>query len=94
MGLMETIEHDGLTLAALVAGDRNDPALVLLHGWPHSKEAYDEVIDALAARHRVIAFDLPGIGDSIGLPTSAEKIVLADILLGAAEAPRIGDRNP
>lgn len=61
---MESIEHGGLTLGALVAGKPDDPALLLLHGWPHSKEVYDEVIEELSAGHRVIAFDLPAVGDS------------------------------
>jgi pimeloyl-ACP methyl ester carboxylesterase len=85
-GRRESFEHDGLTLGALVAGDGKNPAILLLHGWPHSKGAYDEVIEELAADHRVIAFDLPAIGDSLGSPASSEKIALADLLLGAAEA--------
>jgi pimeloyl-ACP methyl ester carboxylesterase len=88
----KSFEHGGLTLGALVAGNAEDPAIVLLHGWPHSKEAYDEVIGDLADGHRVIAFDLPAIGDSMGSPASSEKIALADIVIGAAEAS--GARSP
>ena len=88
----ESFEPDGLTLGALVAGIAKNPAILLLHGWPHSKEAYDEVIEALAADHRVIAFDLPAIGDSLGSPASSQKIALADLLLGAAEAS--GAKSP
>ena len=84
-----TVSHQGLTLGALFAGDPAMPAIVLLHGWPHSKELYVPVIDALAAGHFVLAFDLPAIGDSRGAPPSAEKTVLADIVIGAAE--RAGD---
>jgi len=81
----QTIRYDGLTLGLLSAGDRANPALVLLHGWPHSKEAYDTVIDELASDHFVLAFDLPAVGDSRGAPRSSQKKDLAELLLGAAE---------
>ena len=67
------------------AGSPDKPGLVLLHGWPQSKEVYDQVIDDLAADHFVLAFDLPAVVDFRGAPTSAEKKDLADIMLGAAE---------
>src|SRR5687768_4888363 len=79
------IECAGLRLGASLSGNPSDPALLLLHGWPHSKEAYDQVIDELSPHHFVLAFDLPAIGDSQGLPRSAEKIELANVLLTAAE---------
>ncbi|MEO8024244.1 alpha/beta hydrolase [Polaromonas sp.] len=81
----QIIEHDNLTLGLLAAGDAAKPAIVLLHGWPQCKEVYDPVIDELASDYFVLAFDLPAIGDSRGTPRSAEKKVLADILIGAAE---------
>lgn len=81
----DTIAHEGLTLGLLAAGDPARPALVLLHGWPHDKQLYAPVVDTLAAGHFVLAFDLPAIGESRGAPPSAEKTVLADILIGAAE---------
>jgi pimeloyl-ACP methyl ester carboxylesterase len=81
----QAIGYQGVTLGALVAGDPSKPALVLLHGWPHSKEVYDGVVDDLAGDHFVLAFDLPAIGDSRGAPRSAEKKELADLVLGAAE---------
>jgi len=81
----DSVEHEGLKLGVLSAGDRNKPALVLLHGWPQSKDVWDAVIDDLASDHFVLAFDLPEIGDSRGAPRSAEKKELARIVLGAAE---------
>jgi len=42
--------------------------LVLLHGIGHRHGAYDPVIDELAKDFDVIAADLPGLGDSPGLP--------------------------
>ena len=87
----QIIEHGSLQLAALTAGDPGHPCLLLLHGWPQSKEVYDQVVEHLASDHFVLAFDLPGVGDSRGAPRSAEKIELADIVLGAAE--RAGGRG-
>lgn len=40
------------------------PALVLLHGWPQTWWEWRLVMPQLAARHTVIAFDLPGLGTS------------------------------
>ncbi|MEU9887048.1 alpha/beta hydrolase [Sphaerisporangium sp. NPDC051011] len=40
------------------------PLLVLLHGWPQTWWEWHKVMPALARTHTVIAFDLPGLGDS------------------------------
>ena len=45
------------------------PAVVLLHGGYGSWTHWVKNIDALAERHRVIAADLPGLGDSATPPT-------------------------
>jgi pimeloyl-ACP methyl ester carboxylesterase len=90
--LNQVVEVDGLSLGLLSAGDPAKPALVLLHGWPQSKEVYDGVVDGLAGDHFVLAFDLPEIGDSRGAPSSAEKKDLAHIVIEAAE--RCGARFP
>ncbi|WP_210213825.1 MULTISPECIES: alpha/beta fold hydrolase [unclassified Mesorhizobium] len=81
-----TIPVGRLNIAASRAGDAQKPALVLLHGWPHSRALYDGVLDALSVDFHVLAPDLPNIGDSYGAPPSAEKTVLADIVLEAAES--------
>lgn len=84
--LAQTLEVDGMRLAVSVAGDPDRPALVLLHGWPHSRKIYDGVIEELGTQYFTLAFDLPEIGESRGTPPSAEKKVLADIIISAAEA--------
>jgi pimeloyl-ACP methyl ester carboxylesterase len=84
--LMKTIKVRELSLAYREAGNPKDPALILLHGWPHSSALYAGVLDDLAANSWVLAFDLPGIGESRGAPSSGEKTVLADLVLSAAEA--------
>jgi pimeloyl-ACP methyl ester carboxylesterase len=49
--------------------------LVLIHGLGHRWQAWQPVIPALAAHHRVIAIDLPGFGRS----PSPGAIVLSDM---------------
>lgn len=60
-------------LAVRLAGDRQKPALLLLHGFPSSSASFRNVIGPLAQDCFVIAPDLPGSGDSepIELPTFA-----------------------
>jgi pimeloyl-ACP methyl ester carboxylesterase len=46
------------------AGNPNNPAIVLLHGFPTSSHMYREVLRGLADKYYVIAPDYPGFGDS------------------------------
>lgn len=80
------IEVGEMTLACRKAGKASDPCLVLLHGWPQTGLAWESVLPQLGRDSYVLAFDLPGVGDSRGAPASAEKTVIADIVLRAAEA--------
>jgi pimeloyl-ACP methyl ester carboxylesterase len=81
-----------MDFAASVSGSEVNPAILLIHGWPHSRALYDPVVDRLGERFQVLAFDLPEIGNSVGTPPSAEKHCLADLLLTAAEGA--GARSP
>jgi pimeloyl-ACP methyl ester carboxylesterase len=57
------ITADGVQSVVAEAGDPNDPALLLIHGFGGSTYGYREVMEPLAARGwRVIAIDLPGFG--------------------------------
>jgi pimeloyl-ACP methyl ester carboxylesterase len=87
MEMMEKIKlaGHGVEIALQAVGVASRPALLLLHGWPHSHALYEPVIGDLAERFFVLVPDLPGIGESRGAPKSAEKTVLADVLLAAAE---------
>lgn len=84
-------EVGNVKIAARTAGDSSKPALILLHGWPQSSRAFDNVLSDLGGDHFVLAFDLPGIGASQGVPPSAEKSALAGLLLDAAE--QLGGRD-
>lgn len=61
---------DGLRMRYLDYG--SGPALVLLHGMASSWQWWLENIPTLAQRHRIIAVDLPGCGNSEPLPAPAE----------------------
>jgi pimeloyl-ACP methyl ester carboxylesterase len=56
---------DSVAGRRIFAVDRGDgPVLTLLHGWPASSLEWAGALDALAARHRVLAPDLVGFGAS------------------------------
>lgn len=46
------------------AGDPSNPAIVLLHGFPHSSHQYRDLIPLLAEDYYLIAPDYPGFGAS------------------------------
>jgi pimeloyl-ACP methyl ester carboxylesterase len=79
------IPVDNVSIALSVAGDPSRPALLLLHGWPHSRALFHGVLDELSNDFYVLAPDLPAIGDSRGAPAASDKATLAHILLTAAE---------
>jgi 3-oxoadipate enol-lactonase len=61
---MRVTTDDGVELATVAAGDPTDPALLLLHGIGGAKEDFTHHFSALSARHRVVAFDHRGHGES------------------------------
>lgn len=54
---------DGVELVYSVAG-RGEPALVFIHGGLAERSFYDGQLSEFAPRHKVIALDLPGHGES------------------------------
>jgi len=63
----KTVAVDGLATSYLEAGDPARPAVVLLHGGEFGAGAeigWERTIPALAQRHRVLAPDLLGFGES------------------------------
>lgn len=54
---------DGVELVYSAAG-KGEPALVFIHGGLANRGFYDGQLTAFAPRHRVIALDLPGHGES------------------------------
>jgi pimeloyl-ACP methyl ester carboxylesterase len=59
-----TAEVDGLPIFWREAGDRDAPALLLLHGLPSSSRMYQPLLERLSGRYRLVAPDYPGFGHS------------------------------
>jgi non-heme chloroperoxidase len=62
--LSEIAVDTGITLAYDEVGNREDPALVLVHGVSMSRRYFHKQLGPLAAGNRVIAVDLRGHGGS------------------------------
>lgn len=54
----------GRRLRVASAGPAGAPTLILTHGWGLGLEAWGPVARRLAARYRVVLWDLPGLGGS------------------------------
>jgi NAD(P)-dependent dehydrogenase (short-subunit alcohol dehydrogenase family)/pimeloyl-ACP methyl ester carboxylesterase len=63
------IASSGVELAAVEAGDREQPTILLLHGYPDTKELWSGVTAHLVERFHVIAYDTRGAGAS-GAPAN------------------------
>jgi pimeloyl-ACP methyl ester carboxylesterase len=53
-----------VSLAVTTAGDATNPPIVLVHGYPDTKDMWRPVIERLAADFHVIAYDVRGAGGS------------------------------
>ena len=51
-------------LAVVEAGDPTRPTLLFLHGYPDTKEVWEPVMERLASRYHVVAYDVRGAGRS------------------------------
>jgi pimeloyl-ACP methyl ester carboxylesterase len=74
---------EGTDLAVRLAGRRDAPAFLLIHGFPSSSASFRNVIGTFAQDCFVIAPDLPGFGDSdpIEQPSFSRFADLLDGLL-------------
>jgi len=77
-----TLEHQTLHLSRValhvVSAGSGDP-VVLLHGWPETWHEWRKLIPLLADRYRIVAPDLPGLGDSSRPPTYDKKSIGKDL---------------
>jgi len=77
-----TLQHQTLRLTRValhvVTAGSGHP-VVLLHGWPETWHEWRKIIPQLAERYRVVAPDLPGLGDSTRPATYDKKSIGADL---------------
>ncbi|MFL9458845.1 alpha/beta fold hydrolase [Tolypothrix bouteillei VB521301_2] len=64
MTTFHTVSVDGLNIFYREAGDRNNPTILLLHGFPTSSHMFRNLMPALADRFHLVAPDYPGFGYS------------------------------
>lgn len=62
--LYKTQPVDGINIFYREAGSRNQPTIVLLHGFPSSSHMYRDLIPKLSGSYHVIAPDMPAFGYS------------------------------
>jgi 3-oxoadipate enol-lactonase len=80
---------EGQRVSAWVTGD--GPPLMLFHSLLADRTSFDRVAGPLAAKHQLIALDLPGFGDSDGveggLNAVADRVAEAVGLLDLGQKP-------
>ena len=64
MTTYRTVSIDGLDIFYREAGERDNPTILLLHGFPTSSHMFRNLIPALADRFHLVAPDYPGYGNS------------------------------
>ncbi len=62
--IKRTVRSAGVQLAMIEAGDPARPTIVFVHGYPDTKEIWDGVLELLAGRFHVVAYDVRGAGAS------------------------------
>jgi pimeloyl-ACP methyl ester carboxylesterase len=85
----ERFDIAGCRISAVVAGNRNDPAILLLHGFPSSSRSFRNIIPRLSEAAFVIAPDLPGFGESALIPDPGFTR-FADLIAGLLEKLGVG----
>ncbi len=78
------IAVNGIHVNVATAGD--GPAVVLLHGFPHTWRLWTELIGPLSLRYRVIAPDLRGFGASTRAPDGYDAGTMATDVEGILDA--------
>ncbi len=83
------IEVGDMTVALATAGE--GPPLLLLHGYPQTRACWHRIAPDLARRHRVVAADLRGYGESSKPPGGpghaayAKRAMAADLVAAMAQ---------
>ncbi|WP_330315425.1 alpha/beta hydrolase (plasmid) [Streptomyces sp. NBC_00523] len=91
---LRRIRVNGVELNVALAG--SGPAVLLLHGFPHTWELWTDIMADLSGRYRVIAPDLRGFGASSRAASGYDAGTLAEdaaallAALGASSAAVVG----
>jgi pimeloyl-ACP methyl ester carboxylesterase len=72
---MASLKIDDIQLAYTDTG--MGPPILMIHGYPFNRTLWDEQVEALSSRHRVIAPDLRGFGESDAAPGTATMNLMA-----------------
>src|SRR5437016_2669809 len=86
----EYVDAAGLRTHVALAGPKDAPPVLLVHGWPQNWWTWRSVIPGLAERFRVIAPDLRGHGWTEAPRAGYEKEQLVSDLLGVIDALGVG----
>ena len=77
----KTIKIDGLDIFYREAGNKNNPAILLLHGFPSSSHMFRDLINDLSKDYFLIAPDYPGFGQSSAPSPSAYNYTFDNLAL-------------
>jgi pimeloyl-ACP methyl ester carboxylesterase len=84
------VQARGMRFHVAEAGPADAPPIVLTHGWPQHWWCWRDLIPELAKDHRVLAWDLRGLGWSDPAPDGDyTKTAMADDLIGLLDALEI-----
>jgi short-subunit dehydrogenase/pimeloyl-ACP methyl ester carboxylesterase len=86
--IKQTVSSGAIELAVVEAGDPQRPTIVLVHGYPDTKELWAPILERLAGRYHVVAYDVRGAGASSTPhgPKAYDYERLTDDLLAVAAA--------
>jgi pimeloyl-ACP methyl ester carboxylesterase len=93
---MSNLRHDHVRIGALrlhvvESGQPDAQPIIFLHGWPQSWMEWHEVMQRAADEFRVIAIDLPGVGESRTAAADGTKQALAAVVHGLIEQRELAD---
>jgi NAD(P)-dependent dehydrogenase (short-subunit alcohol dehydrogenase family)/pimeloyl-ACP methyl ester carboxylesterase len=94
-GVQRTVSSsDGVRLAVTEAGDPGRTTVVLVHGYPNTKELWQPVLEHLVGRYHVVTYDVRGAGASTSPrgPAAYDFERLGDDLQAVAAAVAPGKR--
>jgi len=80
------IAVNGIEIGYDVAGPEGAPWLVLVHGFPFTRALWEGQVPSLARRHRVLTYDLRGLGESALGPAPQPLEAYVDDLLALMDA--------